>query len=760
MSTHSLDIPVRGMTCAGCVSRVERAIKAVPGVADASVNLATERAHVEFSGHGEPQAVVAAIRGLGYRADLPDVGAHRHSGHDHGAETEAERAKDIRALKRDTVIAAAATLPLLAVEMGGHLSPGVHHAVTSALGETGWRVASFVLAGLVLFWPGLRFFRIGVPNLLRGAPEMNSLVAMGAGAAFAYSTAVTFAPELFPAAARHVYFEAAAVIATLILVGRLIEAQARGRTGAAIRRLMTLQPRTARVVREAGEQDVGIDDLRAGDLIAVRPGERVAVDGQVVEGRSFIDESMITGEPVPVEKAPGAPVTGGTLNTTGAFRFRAEKVGSDTVLAQIIRMVEQAQAGKLPVQALVDKVTGWFVPAVIAAAILTFGTWLVFGPEPALTFALVNAVAVLIIACPCAMGLATPTSIMAGTGRAAELGVLFRRGAALQALRDVKVVAFDKTGTLTAGRPALTDLLPADGFEAGEALALAAAVEARSEHPIARAILEAAEERGLKRLEAEGFDAVVGAGARARVGGRRVDIGGERFMRDLGVDLGALLEAGKAWADQARTPLYLAVDGRPAAALAVADPIKPTAGQALESLRAQGLKIAMLTGDNAATAHAVAGRLGLDEVVAEILPAGKVEALEDLRRRYGAVAFVGDGVNDAPALAAADVGVAMGAGTDVAIESAEVVLMRDDPQAVATAVALSRSVMRNIAQNLGWAFGYNILLIPLAAGALYPVFGIALSPVFAAGAMALSSVSVVGNALRLRAFKPPIGSAA
>jgi len=749
--THEVELKIGGMTCASCVGRVERALAAQAGVMSAEVNLATERARVRRLAGGAGVAdLVRAVAAAGYAAE--PVGAPSAEVSDREAQA---RAAEITGLKRALAVAALATAPLFLIEMARHFVPGAHPWLATTLGEQPWRLASFALAALVLFGPGLRFYRKGVPNLLRRTPDMNSLVVLGASAAFAYSAVATFAPGLMPAGADQVYYEAAAVIVTLILLGRLFEAQAKGRTSEAIRRLMTLQAKTARVVRDGRAVEVPIGEVAAGDLLDVRPGERIAVDGEMVEGGSFVDESMITGEPIPAEKRPGSSVVGGTVNKTGAFRFRATKVGGDTLLAQIVRMVETAQGAKLPIQAVVDRVTGWFVPAVIATAAATFTAWLAFGPSPALSFALVNAVAVLIIACPCAMGLATPTSIMVGTGKAAELGILFRRGEALQALADVRVVAFDKTGTLTLGRPVLTDLTPATGFEADEVLRLAAAVERRSEHPIAAAIVEAADGKGLAAAASDGFEAVPGFGAQAGVAGRRVQVGADRFMARLGVAIAPLAAEAERLAAAAKTPLFVAVDGALAAVIAVSDPIKPTTPAALAALQGAGLKVAMITGDNARTARAVADALGIDEVVAEVPPDGKVAALKNLEARYGRAAFAGDGVNDAPALAAAHVGVAMGAGTDIAIESADVVLMRGDLRAVATALALSRATLANIRQNLAWAFGYNVLLIPVAAGALYPAFGWQLSPMIAAGAMALSSVSVLANALRLRAFRGP-----
>ncbi|MFA7443765.1 MAG: copper-translocating P-type ATPase, partial [Lysobacteraceae bacterium] len=576
-------------------------------------------------------------------------------------------------------------------------------------------------------------------------------------AAYAFSVVATFAPGLLPPGTVHVYYEAAAVIVVLILFGRYLEARAKGRTSQAIQRLVGLRAKHARVRRPGGVVDIPIDAVRVGDEVEVRPGERVPVDGEVFEGRSYVDESMITGEPAAVEKTPGSQVVGGTVNQQGAFTLRARAVGGQTVLAQIIRLVEQAQGSKLPIQAVVDKVTLWFVPAVMGAALLTFLVWLVFGPQPALTYALVNAVAVLIIACPCAMGLATPTSIMVGTGRGAEMGVLFRKGEALQLLKDARVVAVDKTGTLTEGRPALTDLELADGFARGMTLAQVAAVEARSEHPIARAIVEAAEREGLAITAAQGFESVTGMGVRAEVGGARVEVGADRFMRALGLDVAIFADTAARLGGEGKSPLYAAVDGRLAAIIAVADPIKADTPLAIAALHELGLKVAMITGDNARTAQAIAARLGIDEVVAEVLPAGKVEAVRRLKAEHGRLAFVGDGINDAPALAEADVGLAIGSGTDIAMEAADVVLMSGSLQGVPNAIVLSKATLGNIRQNLFWAFAYNTALIPVAAGVLYPAFGILLSPILAAAAMALSSVFVLGNALRLRRFRPPLG---
>lgn len=747
--SRPIDIVIEGMTCASCVARVERALKTVPGVTAATVNLATERATV--TGTADLASLIGVIADAGYEARAATETAIMSE------ESAAKKTVEEAALRRDVLFAAALTLPVFVLEMGSHLFLWVHMAVMNSIGmQNSWYI-QFALTTVVLLGPGLRFYRKGFPALARLAPDMNSLVAVGTLAAFGYSLVATFAPGVLPPGTQNVYFEAAAVIVTLILLGRLLEARAKGRTSEAIKRLVGLQAKTARVLRNGGLVEVPVAEVRPGDVVEVRPGERVPVDGEVTAGASWIDESMISGEPLPVEKAPGSTVTGGTVNQTGAFSFRATAVGEATMLAQIIRMVEAAQGGKLPIQALVDRVTMWFVPVVMALAVLTFAVWLIFGPDPALTFGLVNAVAVLIIACPCAMGLATPTSIMVGTGRGAEMGVLFRKGEALQALQSVKVVAFDKTGTLTEGKPRLTDMALAPGFDRAAVLAVVAAVEAKSEHPIARAIVAAAEAEGLILPEVTTFDSVTGFGVTAAAGGQRVDVGADRYMVKLGLDVSRFGDTATRLGDEGKSPLYAAIDGKLAAIIAVADPIKETTPQAIQALHLLGLKVALITGDNSRTANAIARQLGIDEVVAEVLPDGKVAAVKRLKA-LGALAYVGDGINDAPALAEADVGLAVGTGTDIAIEAADVVLMSGRLTAVSDAIALSKATMRNIRQNLFWAFIYNALLIPVAAGALWPAFGILLSPIFAAAAMALSSVFVLGNALRLRRFAPSIAA--
>ncbi|MEE9388747.1 MAG: heavy metal translocating P-type ATPase [Paracoccaceae bacterium] len=741
------DIPliISGATCASCVLRIETALNGVPGVANSAMNLATGRAQVNvYSGSANRADLVRALESIGYSVeDVADT-----------ARPKDRHADAAAAVWSSMIVAAILTLPVFVVEMGGHIFPAIHNLVANTIGMQTSHVLQFILTTIILAGPGRSFFTKGIAALIQRAPDMNSLVALGAFSAWAYSTITTFAPTLLPVASRNVYFESAAVIVTLILLGRYLEARAKGRTGDAIKGLLALAPDTASVERGGDITILPLDAVRAGDIIHIKPGERLGVDGTVLTGQSYIDESMITGEAMPVEKTMGDAVTGGTINGTGALSYAATAVGRDTMLARIVTMVEDAQGAKLPIQGLVDRITAWFVPAVLVLALLTVASWLIFGPDPALSFALVAGVAVLIIACPCAMGLATPTSIMVGTGRAAELGVLFRRGDALQTLQEVSVVALDKTGTLTAGHPELTDMILAKGYSRAKVLPVLAAVESQSEHPIAKAITKAATQKSMKLPKVSDFKSLTGNGVRAMVGKRMVLIGADRLMAAEGIDLGDLAGVGAALAKFGKTPLYAAIDGVAVAAIAVSDPIKPTSKAAIDALHKMGLKVAMLTGDNAATARAIADQLGIDHVVAEVLPKGKTDAINSLRETHGKIGFVGDGINDAPALAAADVGIAVGTGTDIAIEAADIVLMSGDLRGVLNAFDISRRTMTNIRQNLFWAFGYNIVLIPVAAGALYPVLGTLLSPALAAGAMAMSSVFVVTNALRLRFIKP------
>ncbi|MGF9563649.1 heavy metal translocating P-type ATPase [Neorhizobium sp. JUb45] len=780
MPIEPLTIPVEGMTCASCVRRVETGAAKVAGVEKSIVNFATRKLTVETGEGFDPLTLEKAIHKLGYDIPagamlqalrdsgriVPEIpasvsdhvdhdghvevsGGGKTSGavdHDHAHMHEGEEA----VLKRDLVIAFVLTLPLFVLEMTGHAYEPFHHWLMEVIDTQTLYYLYFALATAVIFWPGLRFLRLGLPALLRGHPEMNSLVAVGVLAAYGYSLVTTFAADLLPHDAQHVYYEAATVIVTLILFGRLLEARATGRTGEAIRKLAGLQAKTARVERGGQVLDIPTADVVVGDILVIRPGERLPVDGTVIDGQSNVDESMISGEPLPVEKTAGATVTGGTVNRTGSFRFRAEKVGRDTVLSGIIRLVEQAQGAKLPIQALVDRVTAWFVPAVMVLAVLTFVAWLLIGPQPVLTHALISAVAVLIIACPCAMGLAVPVSIVVGGGRAAELGVLFRKGEALQTLSGIDLVVVDKTGTVTKGRPELTDLLVADGFAGDDVLALVAAVESRSEHPIAEAIVKAAEARGLGVAEAQKFESTTGYGISAQVNGHMVAVGADRFMEKLGLSVTPFADSAARLGNEGKTPLYAAVDGSLAAIIAVADPLKASSAVAIKALQAQGIEVAMVTGDNALTAKAIAAQVGITKVVAEVLPEGKVAAIHDLRGDGRKLAFVGDGINDAPALAEADIGIAIGTGTDVAIESADVVLVGGELTGIVSAIAISRATIKNIRQNLFWAFGYNVALIPLAAGVFYPAFGLTLSPMIGAAAMALSSTFVLANALRLK----------
>lgn len=743
---EEVTLEIESMTCASCVGRVEKALKAGSGVLDASVNLATETALVRYvAGVTSTSEIAALASNAGYKAKAKSSDR---------ADKADRKATEIKWLGRMTLIAVIFALPVLALEMGSHFIPAVKVFVAEVIGTQNNRLIQFALTTVVLLGPGLRFYTKGFPALFKGAPDMNSLVALGTSAAYGFSLVATFEPGLLPAGTVNVYFEAAAVIVVLILLGRFLEARAKGRTGEAIRKLVGLQAKTARVKRGGEIIELAIEEIVPGDVIQVRPGEKIAVDGEVLTGASYVNESMITGEPIPVEKTVGTSVVGSTVNGTGALTYRATKVGDDTMLAQIIKMVEQAQGAKLPIQGLVDKITAVFVPIVIGVATLTVLVWLAFGPNPALGLALVAGVSVLIIACPCAMGLATPTSIMVGTGRAAEMGVLFRKGDALQMLQEATIVAVDKTGTLTEGRPALTDLSVADGFKDDDVLRLVAAVENTSEHPIAEAIVQAAKAKGFYLPEIGDFTSITGYGVQASVEGKVILIGADRLMAREGVELGSLAKHGEALGKKGKSPLYAAIDGKAAAVIAVADPIKASTPAAIAALHHLGLKVAMITGDNQGTADAIARELGIDHVVAEVLPEGKVATLEALRANGQKLAFVGDGINDAPALAVADVGIAIGTGTDIAIEAADVVLMSGDLRGVVNAFAVSQRTMSNIKQNLFWAFGYNTLLIPVAAGVLYPISGVLLSPVLAAGAMALSSVFVLTNALRLRWVQP------
>jgi Cu+-exporting ATPase len=741
---------VTGMTCASCVGRVERALEKVPGVLEANVNLANERATVGYvAGQVEPRDLEEAVEGAGY-------GVVR--GEESSVEDTHER--ENKKLRMDFLLAA--TLTALILLGGLPMMLGLEPLLPML-----WlNLGLLVLATPVQFWAGRRFYRGAWGALKHGQANMNTLVVMGTSAAYLYSAVATLAPGLFAAGRADVYFDTSGLIITLILLGRLLEARAKGRTNEAIKKLAGLQAKTARVVRGGEEVDVPVEDVHVGDVVVVRPGEKVPVDGRLVSGGSAVDESMITGESIPVTKGEGDEVIGATINASGSFRFAATKVGEDTALYQIMRMVEEAQGSKAPIQRLADRISAVFVPAVIGVAAATFAIWFLLGPEPALTFALLNTVAVLIIACPCAMGLATPTSIMVGTGKGAESGILIKGGEALEGAHKIDTVVLDKTGTLTRGRPELTDVVVADGIREQELLRLVASAETGSEHPLGEAIVRgASRDRGLPLAEADAFEAVSGGGIRARVEGQEVLVGSRRFLSESGVPEDGLAPKGEELAREGKTPMFVAVDGEPAGLVAVADVVRDESREAVGRLHALGIEVAMLTGDNRRTAEAIARELGVDRVVAEVRPEDKVAEVKRLQAEGKRVGMVGDGINDAPALAQADVGIAIGTGTDVAMEAADLTLISADVRGVARAIKLSKATVRNIKQNLFWAFAYNVALIPVAAGVLYPLFSEGsvpeilrpvlgeygfLNPILAATAMALSSVTVLSNALRLR----------
>ncbi len=710
------------MSCASCSGRVERALLEVPGVHRATVNLALREATLEVDAATEEitQSAVEAVRTAGYEADAA------------AGEIVTQQDADFWRM----LWAALLTAPVFLLEMAGHMTAGVH------LSGAWWAWTQLALGTAVQFGAGWVFIKKGAPALWRGMPDMNSLVMIGTGAAYGYSLVQLLFPAILPGA--DLYFESAMVVITLVLLGRHLEGRARARTGRAIHSLLRLQPAVAWLIKEGMERSVSIESVRPGDHLRVRPGERVPLDGTVVEGRSHVDESMVTGEPLAVAKDVGAEVIGGTLNTTGAFTLEVRHTGEETVLARITALVREAQSARLPIQALVDRITRVFVPIVLAIAVVTVLVWWL--ADAGLAFALMNAVTVLIIACPCAMGLATPVSIMVGTGRGAELGVLFRQGEALQRMRDARVVMFDKTGTLTMGRPVLEHIVTSPGVDEPQVLRWTASVENLSEHPLAEAIVSGARDRNLELLPATDFRSFTGEGVQATVAGKRVVVG---RMPESGSPFATQANE---WADQGKIVIQVSIDDVPTALLAIADPVKDSARSALARLKDMRLHLAMVTGDAQQTASAVAAQTGIEDVRARALPADKVAAIEDYQSRLGPVIFVGDGINDAPALARADTGIAIGTGTDIAMESADVVLMSGDLSRVPVAIALSRAVIRNIRQNLFWAFFYNAALIPVAAGVLVPLAGIRMSPAFAAFAMAASSLCVLGNALRLRGF--------
>ena len=742
-----LTLPVVGMTCASCVNRIERFLGRADGVTQANVNLATERATVRFDpALIDRTGIVAAIEAAGYEVarDVSVDGAAAEAAEDEDAARAAER----RELLTGAVVSVGTGLVMMAIMFWPGGTPWPMMDVNR------WFIAP---ATIVQFVYGRRFLVAAWKAARHGSADMNTLVAMGTLAAYGYSMVVTLVPEVVTTAGvgHETYFDSAAVIIGLILFGRWLEARAKGQAAGAVKALLRLRPDTARVLRDGGEREIPVDQVVVGDLVRVRPGDRVPVDGVIIDGASAVDESMLTGESMPVEKARGDRVIGATINSSGSFVLRAEKVGRDTALSQIVSLVERAQGSKAPIQRVADRVTGRFVPAVILVAAATFAGWMLLGPEPRLTYALTSAIAVLIIACPCAMGLATPTAIMVGTGKGAENGILIRDGAALEEARALTAIVLDKTGTITEGRPSVTSVRPAAGVDERELLRLAAAAERGSEHPLAEAIVRHADELGIERVEASWFEAVAGRGVRASVTGISLLAGTEPFLRDAGVDVSTLADAAAAIAHHGASPVFVARDGTLIGLIGLADAVKPASPAAIARMRRAGLDVWMITGDRRATAQAMAAQVGIDpdRVMAEVLPGEKADKVAELQRAGTRVAMVGDGINDAPALAQADLGIAIGTGADVALEASDITLVGDDLGGVPATVRLSRATMRTIKQNLGWAFGYNILLIPVAAGLLFPVAGLLLSPALAAGAMALSSVSVLANSLRLRRFR-------
>ena len=750
--TAETSLTVQGMTCASCVSRVEEALAAVGGVLEATVNLATDRATVRYvPGATELRDLAQVVRDAGYEVVEAEDGGDRTD-----VEGQA-REEEQRSMKRRFLWALAFALPVFVLEMGFMHIPAMEAWITDQVSTQTLYYVLFALTSVVQFGPGRYFYRHGWPALKSGAPDMNTLVMIGTSAAYGYSVVATFLPTVLPEGTVHVYYEAAATIITLILAGNYMEALAKGRASDAIRSLLNLQATTARIIRDGEAVEVDVRDVGPGDVVRVRPGEKVPVDGEVVDGSSYVDESMVTGEPDPVSKGEGDEVVGGTINKTGSFTFRATRVGEETVLSQIVEMVEAAQGSAPPIQSLADRVVKVFVPFVLATAALTFGLWLVFGPDPVLTFALVTAVSVLIIACPCAMGIATPISVMVGTGRAAELGVYVREGEALQALHGADVVAFDKTGTLTKGRPEVTDFLVQNDFEESNLLRWVAAVETQSEHPIGEALVTRAEDRGLDWPDATDFNAIPGHGVQATVDGHTVAIGAARLMGRLDVTLDGQEATANELADAAKTPLYVAVDGTLAAVVAVADPIKDSTPAALDALHELGIEIAMITGDDERTAQAIARELGIDRVQAEVLPDDKAEAVTQFQEQGQTVAFVGDGINDAPALATASVGIAMGAaGTDTALETADIALMADDLSRLPYLSELSTAATGVIRQNIWSSLGVKLLLAVAAPFGYVSVLG-----AIVIGDMGMS-LGVTGNALRLAGVdpeEPPVAAA-
>jgi Cu+-exporting ATPase len=745
---EKVTLPVHGMSCASCVKKVENAISGLEGVVRASVNFATERATVQYiPGAVSLEDFRNAVKEAGYEILETETVEKEGILDREKAAREAEYGK----LKRKLFIGIALVIPIFLLAYWKALGLANLHDLNQEV--------SFFLQLLfqtpVQFWVGRQFYVGAWKSAKHGSADMNTLIAVGTSAAYLYSVLATFFPHLFSAQGltAGVYFDTAGAIIILILLGRLLEARAKGQTSEAIKKLVGLRAKTARVLRDGRETDIPAEDVRIGDLVVVRPGEKIPVDGIVKGGHSSVDESMVTGESIPVEKHAGDEVIGATINKTGTFKFEASKVGKDTMLAQIIKMVEEAQGSKPPIARLADIIAGYFVPAVIGIAIITFIVWYFYGPSPALTYAVLNFVAVLIIACPCALGLATPTSIMVGTGKGAENGVLIRGGEALETAHKINTVVIDKTGTLTKGEPSVTDIVAYNGYEKREILRYAASAEKGSEHPLGEAIVNRALEENISLIDPGDFNAVAGHGIEATLGEKALLMGNAKFMKDRGIQLEELDKKAEELSDQGKTPMFVALDQNPAGIIAVADTLKENSKESVEALHKMHIEVVMITGDNRRTAEAIAMQIGVDRVLSEVLPEGKAHEVKKLQAEGKKVAMVGDGINDAPALMQADVGIAIGTGTDVAMESADITLISGDLKGVLTAIALSKATIRNIRQNLFWAFAYNTILIPVAAGVLFPFFGILLNPIFAAAAMGLSSVTVVSNALRLRRFR-------
>lgn len=745
--TQKVVLSVRGMTCASCVNRVQKALNAVPGVMEASVNFATEKATVEYiSGRVTTRDLARATEAVGYKILEKDE--------NQGVDNEkAAREAEFKTLMHKLLLGVMLVAPLFILVHWDKLGLS---GILALSRQTNFML-QLIFQTPVQFWVGFRFYKGALAAARHKTSDMNTLIAVGTSAAYLYSMLATFWPSFFAAEglAPRVYFDTAGAIIVLILLGRLLEARAKGQTSEAIKKLIGLQAKTATVLVDGIAHDILVDQVLIGDIVVVKPGEKIPVDGVILEGHSAVDESMVTGESIPVEKTVGHEVVGATLNKTGTFKIKATKVGKDTMLAQIIKMVEEAQGSKPPIARLVDVIAGYFVPVVIGAAAVTFGIWYFFGPAPALTYALLNFVAVMIIACPCALGLATPTSIMVGTGKGAENGVLIRGGEALETAHKLDAIVLDKTGTITRGEPVVTDILAAPEYQSEEILRLAASAEKGSEHPLGEGIVNKAKENGLTLLDAADFNAIPGHGIEADIAGRKILLGNHKLMQDRDIDTENMDQKSEQLSGEGKTPMWVAIDGSIAGIIAVADTLKENSRAAVAALQHLGLEVIMITGDNRRTADAIAGQIGVDRVLAEVLPEGKAREVKKLQAEGKTVAMVGDGINDAPALAQADVGIAIGTGTDVAMESADITLISGDLRGVVTAIALSKATIRNIKQNLFWAFAYNTILIPVAAGVLFPFFGILLNPIFAAAAMGLSSVTVVSNALRLRRFKPP-----